>query len=619
MRTVPPVKTRRTVIPPLHSNAPDDVRYRVSSSDNAVTAFAPFNGGIDEAMVSNVVENVTVSLVVEKYGKDGPPVMFIPLADELSIVSTRGHAPARLRVEVRPLDGQWRAWNLDESLAWTPRSDTPGDAVLRATVKQDMANADRLLDDIVAYRFTFHPDVTNGVRDADRRLLMHIHQLSLFKDLVMLNQADIPADPQAQSGPCPSMEFTNNTAEDRTMSAMTEQMTKLLGNTQCDSIFQNNFGTSAIAKLDTSADATFDSEVRARTRAAMEGQAGWGGVSGKAEAEAQGEAKVKANVTAELKSEMRGAMNNDTLSRSTGCEAMTAMARLMTNAQKEATCLMNTLNTTTTASTRSDISLSIEVGGDIIDSTITQTAVSKGTVSVKFLDSSEIGSELTSIMASMLDSTAQLENGMTAKGAFAPSVGAKVVGTSKQQSVSEQARSVINRVITDQLVELDQGTDIRLRVGGSIIGSTITQDAEVSLDLVAGMMVERVIDSHLSSDYMSSIRDEWKSTNKAATEGLSFDFFGTLLAPLIAAGVAGLFLVLGGPTALVRLGGRYLLLSATVVLLGSVVGLAVSATASNTGGIVASAIGLLLGLYLLYKWWTLRSKERPKDSNLKQD
>ena len=91
IRTIPAPPTYRTVIPPLHALTPKDekdVRYSVVGTNlgdgNGATAFAAFNGSLDEATVANVMMTGKPSLTVHKHGTPGigtAPAMPMPLAD----------------------------------------------------------------------------------------------------------------------------------------------------------------------------------------------------------------------------------------------------------------------------------------------------------------------------------------------------------------------------------------------------------------------------------------------------------------------------------------------------------------------------------------------------------
>jgi hypothetical protein len=396
------------------------------------------------------------------------------------------------------------------------------------------------------------------------------------------------------------MQFTENPTDSKTLENMTAMMGETLDNTQCDSIFQNSFSSYAAASLDNKAKATFGSEVEARTDAKMGLNAGWSGVKADAAMKAEARAKVKASVTNDLKAAMQAGMSNDTKTRARGCEAVTAMSQLMASAQKEASCLMTRLNTSMVVTVTNNQTITIKLG-NITGSKI--TAINTGDVNavVNFANSNEIDSALTAIMSTMMDSILDVDNGMSAEGLMAPSVGSKVYGANASSSIAEANRTVCNTVVTDQLVALRSGQDITL-TAGDVRNSEIFLENRSSVDLIAGMMVQNVVKQIMESDIMASQKAAWRSDNKAASTGLTFDFMSMLLAPLIGVLCIGLFFIVGGPVLLSRLASKYLVLFAALVLAGSIVGMVLS---HNIGGYAISGLGIGVAMYLGYMAWRM--------------
>jgi hypothetical protein len=121
------------------------------------------------------------------------------------------------------------------------------------------------------------------------------------------------------------------------------------------------------------------------------------------------------------------------------------------------------------------------------------------------------------------------------------------------------------------------------------------------------MMVKNVVSTVLETSIMADIKSNWKSDNKAAAKGLDGNIFGSLfallLAPLIAIACGILLLVVGGPL-LARIAFKYVLVVAILILAGSITGLVLSLP--KIGDSIGCGIGIVIGLYLLYRAWVAR-------------
>ena len=395
------------------------------------------------------------------------------------------------------------------------------------------------------------------------------------------------------------MEFTSNTDEDVTVAKMTETLRKLMENTSCDDIFRNTLASDVSGKLDTAGSATTDSSVKAHVD--NNTSAKWSGLTNGFSA--GGEAKFAADVRAEMQSEAQALFNNDTLKQSRGCDAMTAMAVLMTNAQKEASCLMNSINSTSTAASENTINITLN-SGNIIGSTVTQSGSVYSKMKVNFAAETDIGATLNTIMSSMLNSMAEIDNGMSAEGLFAPAVGATAAGTIAQRTMNENARTVSNNVVTQQLASLKSGVDLVINAK-DIIDSTVLQDVVIDTEILAGIMVRNVVEAQFESKFFAETLADWKSENTADSEGVSFDWMGLLLAPVLAVVAGGLFLFLGGPAFLMRTltTTRSRVSVIGTVIAAALIGHILCLIYGSVGGAIACGIVLVLGLFMAYKYW----------------
>jgi hypothetical protein len=150
-----------------------------------------------------------------------------------------------------------------------------------------------------------------------------------------------------------------------------------------------------------------------------------------------------------------------------------------------------------------------------------------------------------------------------------------------------------------------------LDVGKDIINSRVLVNSDLDISLICGLMVENTLRQHLSSSYMSENINRWKTTNSAESKGLTFDFLGLLLLPLLIVGGVMLFLMLGGPNFILRRMGKKSLMGLGVLLaVGGIVGLVFSVlNGVHIGGLIASIACVLAGGYIVYT--SLRSRKSP--------
>jgi hypothetical protein len=195
---------------------------------------------------------------------------------------------------------------------------------------------------------------------------------------------------------------------------------------------------------------------------------------------------------------------------------------------------------------------------------------------------------------------------MSAEGSFVPAVGAKSFGVGANTSISEASRTFANKVVTTQTASLRLEQNISFSAM-DVSNSDIYLLNNQTIEFIAGMMVQNVVKTVLESDMLSSQKSKWISENTASAEGVTFDFMGALLAPLVVVVCLGLFAVTGGPMVLKKLASKHLLLFAALVLVGSIVGMVVS---SNIGGYIASGVGISVALYLFYLVWKLKTGSR---------
>jgi hypothetical protein len=592
----------QSILPVISMKAEKDdvdstVNFKVVSNPTSRSASYPFDGSTEFGMSFNLLEAGKMSITVSKVDAVDSTLVntktanTIAVASHCRIWSKEKFSPSAVKIQtftddlvpsdLLPLDTTiGLRWNKAEN------------GLQVANIALDPRNKAR----VRGYNFIFSATAESASNTGTDGFNVHIYRIALYNE-IQYTGGTATDKPAGIPGVCPAMEFTGST-ENKTLEHMNETMGETLTNTQCDTLFQTEFATYAAAELENNTSADFDSEVEARTDASMSGEANWGGVSGRASASASGRAKVKAAVTNELKTSMSASMGASLTSRARGCEAMTAMAQLMASAQKEATCVMNTLNNTMTSSGVLKQEIDVIVG-NITDSSATVMNQGSTKMVVKFASSSEIDSTLTSIMSCMMDSITDVTNGISSEGLFAPQVGAKVYGVGGSASIAEASRTFANKVVTEQMASLRVDQSIRFRAG-DILRSTVNVINDGSIDTVAGLMVTNVVKAVMDSEMLAAQKASWRSKNSAASKGATFDFMGMLLAPLIAVLVVGLFFLVGGPALLHRLATKYTMMFAVVVLVGSIVGMVIS---DSIGGYAASGIGIGLSLYLFFLVW----------------
>jgi hypothetical protein len=606
-RVVEPV--RMSIIPPLFQNQPTDqltdLPFKVTTVkqlEKDTNVFHAFNGEVNLAVAYK--DDITIS-VEKTTAADGFPMN---LADSIQIVSTKDHAPREVKVlyQVNNEENSSSTTELPPSsvtgtkLVWVPRSEDPADRVLIANMKFKPSVKDHADAGVRTYTFTFTGTYDDAPLDADE---IHLHQITIFNTLTYDRTAREPsafeyenADAIAnKDSSCPSMQFTDSDKEQKTSTALANTLSELLQNTQCDDLFQNNFSTSFKADTDASASARLRAEVKTKL--------GWSG--------AQADAATDAEMKTALHNSIKATMDNDTLSRATGCEAMSAMMNLATNAQKQATCLINRVNTQSRTESQIVQTTTLTVGGSIIDSDVAVVSTLKNDVMVNFAANTKVSSELATIFTNMLQSVSEMSNGIKKEGLFAPEVSAKGGSASTSQTVSEQARKIVNDVVNEQLTSLKANQTTSLDVGKDIINSRVLVSSDLDISLICGLMVENSLRQHLSSSYMSENLNRWKTTNSAESKGLTFDFLGLLLLPLLIVGGVILFLMLGGPAFILRRMGKKSLMGLGVLLaVGGIVGLVFSVlNGVHIGGLIASIACVLAGGYIVYT--SLRSRKSP--------
>ena len=652
---IPKEPIGRTIIPPLFSTevgkGENDPKFSVTATGTASLKndwYLPFNGGLNGALVFDASDDTDGS---SSTGGNGPSIeincsdpsgMVFP--SRLKIWSTKRHAPASANIYCKFKDGgEWM--KMSEHKTETPFLDAMGDdpsedavQVLNMTVNClqyysggiDML-ADNATKKVTDFKIEFSEYDSSFYSGADGRpATMNIHKITFFRDIEVYaekpgdgNQYSVeeakygyPPDRDSSADTrddlntcvCPTMEFTSSNEEDETMSKMTETLGRLLENTSCDDVLRNTFGSDLWGKMDTSAGGS--TEAMAEAHINNKTEIGWKESTN--DLSTGGKTRFAADVYAEMKGEAQALMNNDTLKQSRGCDAMTAMAALMTNAQKEASCLINKIQSATNTQGENTVKIVLNAG-NITGSTITQSASIHAKMAVNFASDTDIGSTLNTIMSSMLSSMTEIENGLSAEGLFAPAVSATASGTISQRNMNEAARAVSNNVITQQLASLKNNVDLVINAK-DITDSTVTQDIVVDSELLAGMMVRTVVENQLESKFFAETLADWKSENTADSEGVSFDWMGLLLAPVLAVVAGGLFLFLGGPAFLMR---TLTTTRSRVAVIGTVIAAALIGHIlcliyGSVGGAIACGIVLVLGLFMAYKYWKASRSGEPQ-------
>lgn len=638
---IPKEPIGRTIIPPLFSTGigkePNAPEFEVTATGTVSPSsdwYLPFNGGLDGALRFNTVDTYDGDDTASNASVEYDPSLAIICSDPSGMVlpsrvkiwTTKRHAPKGVRVYCKFKGEQiWQSIHdgtTGREFQNVTEDDTSDDAVQVSTMKFTHIVKDTIAstydqEQVVALKIDFD-EYAPRFYSGDT---MNIHKVTFFRDFELFaerpsettdektgdgiyppDRSNVLQDNTTRTDDrcaCPTMEFTSSNAEDVTMAKMTEVMARLMENTSCDDVFSNNFTSDVSGKLNTAASAMTDSEVEAHVN--NNTSAKWSGLTNKFSA--GGKARLAADVRAEMQSEAQAYMNNDTLKRSRGCDAMTAMATLMTNAQKEASCLMNNINETTSNNSNNTITIKLKAG-NITNSNITQTATTVGSMIVKFAGDNTIGSSLNTIMSSMLNSMSEIENGMSAEGLFAPAVSATAAGTISQRTMNEAARSVSNNVITQQLATLRNNTELYIDAA-DITDSTVLQTADITSEIIAGMIVRNVVETQFKSDLFAKTLADWKSENTTDAEGVSFDWMGLLLAPVLAVVAGGLFLFLGGPAILMR---TLTTTRSRVVVIGTVIAAALIGHIlcliyNNIGGAIACGIALAMGIYMAYRYW----------------
>ena len=596
------------------------VNFMVESNPQSDNAACTFNGSSEIGMAFETAKQndgewtITVKKVPPPTSTN-PDVKVtiadtsIELATHCRIWSMLDHLPSKVTVTAHHVDNTKTVMGvIDPKLVWEPSGENK---MLVAMLKFDPER--KPLIAIKGYTFAF--EAGEGVKvfpSGVGTTAIHIYRLSLMREIVYETDketSDRKKQEDTISGPCPAMNFTTDPNDSKTLADMTTRMGETMENTQCDAVLENMFKTYAAGTLTNNT--TANAQSSASTSATVSGSAsvGWTGGNVQSAGTATGDVQGSVSGTNNLDTAMQASAGNDTRKREQGCEAVVAMTQLMANAQREATCMMTTLNNSMKAQINIDQTIEFDAG-NISGSNVTITNSSNTKMIVNFANSNEIDSALTSIMSTMMDSVVDVKNGMTAEGAFAPTVSSKVFGANATTSISEANRQFCNTVVTDQLASIRKNQTIRF-TAKDITDSVVTIANESSVEFLAGMMVQNVVKQVMESSHMSDLKAKWKIDNSAASKGLSFDFMGMLLAPLLVVGCIGLFFVVGGPMLLKKFASKYLVLFATAVLVGSVVGMILS---SSIGGYAASGLGIACSLYLYFvAWKAFRAGALPTD------
>lgn len=639
---IPKEPIGRTIIPPLFSTdvgkGENDPKFSVTATGTTSLKnewYLPFNGGLNGALVFDASDDFDGSSAVGHSPSvtvecSDPSGMVFP--SRMKIWSTKRHAPSSVKIycKTKLSNGNESDWSeiredgTENNFLDALEDDPSNDAVQVFTMKFTHITTEIIDDDtdtkkVTKFKIEFTEYDSSFYSGADGRpATMNIHKITFFRDMKLYADAPAVDDTNSYSGDtteyqypptrsysdvdicvCPTMEFTSSNEEDETMTKMTETLGRLLENTSCDDVLRNTFGSDLWGKMDTSAGGSTEAMVEAHIN--NKTKLGW--TDSTNNLSTGGKTRFAADVYAEMKGEAQALMNNDTLKQSRGCDAMTAMAALMTNAQKEASCLINKIQSTTTTGNENTIKIVLNAG-NITGSTITQKASIHAKMAVNFASDTDIGSTLNTIMSSMLNSMTEIENGLSAEGLFAPAVSATASGTISQRNMNEAARKVSNDVITEQLASLKNKVDLVINAK-DITDSTVTQETVIDSELLAGMMVRTVVENQLEGKFFAETLADWKSENTADSEGVSFDWMGLLLAPVLAVVAGGLFLFLGGPAFLMR---TLTTTRSRVAVIGTVIAAALIGHIlcliyDSVGGAIACGIVLVLGLFMAYKYW----------------
>ena len=618
---IPTEPIGRTVIPPLFLSNGTDFVVTATGADSRPPPhddlFKPFNGSINGTLEFNASDTVGPSLEVECTNTSYACMAF---PSRLKIWSSRTHAPDSVLVSA--LFAGKDTWTEMFRNSMTDGSSDGGVHVL--TLRQTLPTIiDTVFKNIRKFRIQF------GTSDS----AWLIHKVTFFRDVKLLSAVERRTN--KDYGVCPSMSFTSSHTEDVTMTKMTRVLARLMDNTSCDDVFTN---TSASSVSDASGGVTMESKVADHFK--DNSTSTWKkATEGLTDA---GKARFVANVRAEIQGEVQAYMSDETLRWSRGCGAMTAMATLMTNAQEDIACILNHLNTLS------------EVDGDtktikIVEFTSGEKITWKdfpAKMNISFTKNpnyltAEVGRGLITIISTMLNSMTELTNGLS--------------------DVSQQTLLSAHKVSNDTVTHyLDLLTNVSIFIDSEYLDDTPATDHVIPCDILASVMVRKVVETYLGSADLKSTLETWRDENRADTqlnddteevvllnddteevvllnddteevvllnddteevvllnddreevvllnddreEVRRIDWMGLLLAPVLVVLAGGLVLFLGGPAVLLR---RLTTTRSRVAVIGTVivaalVGHILCLIYRHIGGAIACGMVLALGLYMMYR------------------
>ena len=370
------------------------------------------------------------------------------------------------------------------------------------------------------------------------------------------------------SGACGGVTLFNaDTAKDiAAQKGIIDSVTKYMEKSMCTT------DLTIIAKAKTEAYAEADAKIA--------GEFGVGGVKTEAAVSA------KASAYAEIDSKFSN--------KSAGCEAISMMIRAAATAKKQATCVINRITQTSTATMKVVVTMK-QVNTGTVHGNLSQLGVINLTLNADATIKSQVTQELNSIMETMLSTVAE-QSTRANKGALVGQTSVKLSNNETSSVNSASLKQLVNDATNSVISELYLNTLLE-QVNAGVVYGDQTQVAQISCTLIASLLTERVISQTLTSKDMVAILSTIKQKSESDSRGL--DTITGQAADVAKKAIA----MVGDVTMYIAIGGCVLLLLLGMFLIqsgGGIGGLVTGAVAQKFRWLVAilSVLCLVTGIVL---------------------
>jgi hypothetical protein len=226
---------------------------------------------------------------------------------------------------------------------------------------------------------------------------------------------------------------------------------------------------------------------------------------------ASGEASASAKAHSDIQSRFANATS--------GCESTNMLIKAATVSQKQATCVLNRLENTTTNTAFATIKMSLRIASTAdIEGSAGQVAIQTMTLRSSSEISSEVIQDLKSVMETML-ATVSEQSAKTTTGSFASQNAVKNTGIDTSSVNTANMKDLVNESINTQVNNLQGDIDMTFVVEGRVRGNVL-QLAQQKLTLVATSVVSSVVKQTLSDSTLASIMSSWTQKNTSDSRGL---------------------------------------------------------------------------------------------------